>query len=247
MFTAAQILKRSADAHAPSDGFVRGVLAKYAALNSARLTASDILRKSNADKPELISATYDISSIVEDERLVTGQVYAPDCIDAHGHYMTSAELRRVAHQFMTDGLLTSIDVQHNNITVPATIVESFIARKGDPDFEEGSWVATTKIDDPAVWAAVKDGQINGYSFEIMTYRDDVFVEFQYQSWYYGFTDPDPHDKHDHPFMVRLDDNGEIAWGMTGLGSDGSPAHSIKRSNITEQIGGKSHRIHLRDQ
>jgi hypothetical protein len=144
-----------------------------------------------------------------------------------------------------DGLQTSIDVQHDNLTIQACIVESFIARKGDPDFEEGSWVAAVKIDDAAVWEQVKSGELNGYSFEILTYRDDMVVEVEYQSWYYGFTDPDPIDKHTHPFIVRMDANGEIAWGQTGLGSDGSPAHFIKSSNITEKTDGRSHRIHLR--
>lgn len=210
------------------------------------ISVADILRKASSG-PELIKANYEIKSIAEDERLVTGQVYAPNVLDSHGHFMTTPELKRVAHQFMVDGLQTSIDVQHNNITVPATIVESFIARKNDPDFEEGSWVATTKIDDPVIWNAVKNGDINGYSFEILTFRDDLVVEFEYSSWYYGFTDPDPHDKHDHPFMVRLDKNGEISWGQTGLGSDGSPAHSITHSNLTDKTDGKTHRIHLRDQ
>lgn len=209
-------------------------------------SVTDLLRKS-VSGPELIRANYDITTIHTDERLVTGQVYAPDTLDSHGHYMTAADLKKVAHTFMTDGLLTSIDIQHNNVAVNATIVESFIARKNDPDFEEGAWVATTKIDDMAVWQAVKDGKINGYSFEILTYRDEQYVDIEYQTWYYGFTDPDPHDKHDHPFMVRLDENGEIAWGQTGIGSDGSPAHTITRSNITDAVDGKTHRIHLRDQ
>lgn len=212
----------------------------------ARNTVSDLLRKSMSG-PELIKASYDIYSVETDQQLVTGQIYAPNVLDSHGHYMTTDELRQVAHKFMQDGLITSIDLQHNNVTVPATIVESFIARKGDPDFEEGAWVATTKIDDPVIWRAVKDGKINGYSFEIMTYHDEVEVEFEYSTWYYGFTDPDPHDKHDHPFMVRLDDNGEIVWGATGIGSDGSPPHPITRSNITDAVNGKVHRIHLRDQ
>lgn len=205
---------------------------------------ADLIRKSQTG-PEVMNAQYKIAKVFGDEQLVTGQVYAPDTLDAHGHFMTAEELKKVAHQFMRDGLQTSIDVQHDNKTVQACIVESFIARKGDPDFEEGSWVATVKIEDPAVWNLVKSGELNGYSFEILTYRDDMVVEVEYQSWYYGFTDPDPHDKHTHPFMVRMDANGEIAWGKTGLGSDGSPAHSIKKSSITEKISGHSHRIHLR--
>jgi hypothetical protein len=219
-------------------------LLKTANARKPQFSVPDLLRKA-AGGPELISAAYEIKSVFEDEQLVTGQVYAPDTMDAHGHWMSAKDLKYVAHQFLQDGLLTSIDIQHNNITVPATIVESFIARKGDPDFEEGAWVATTKIDDPAVWAAVKNGEINGYSFEILTYRSETVVEFEYSAWYYGFTDPDPHDKHDHPFMVRMDADGEIFWGQTGPGSDGSPAHTISKSNITDATDGKTHRFHLR--
>lgn len=206
----------------------------------------DILRKAHKGQPERIVANYSISAVAEDQRIVTGQVYAPDTIDAHGHFMDAEEVRQVAHQFLSDGLLTSIDVQHDNMPVDATIVESFIARKGDPDFEEGSWVASTKINDPVVWQMVKNGQLNGYSFEILTYREDMKVDIEFNSWYYGFTAPDLGDKHDHPFIVRLDNKGEIIWGQTGPGSDGSPGHIIKNSNITEAATGHTHRIHLRD-
>jgi hypothetical protein len=209
------------------------------------MKVADILRKAQTG-PERIVANYAITGFDADEQIVYGQVYSPNVLDAHGHYMEADELRKVAHQFLTDGLLTSIDVQHNNVPVDATIVESFIARKGDPDYEEGSWVAATKINDALVWNAIKDGKINGYSFEILTYRDDVEVEIEFSSWYYGFTAPDPHDKHDHPFMVRLGKNGEIVWGRTGVGSDGSPGHIISNSNITEAVSGHTHRIHMRD-
>ena len=209
-------------------------------------TVADILRKSQGG-PELIQANYRIEKVSgDDEQLVTGQVYAPDTLDAHGHFMTAKELKSVAHNFLADGLLTSIDVQHDNNPVDAVIVESFIARKGDPDFEEGAWVATTKVNDPTVWKLIKDGRINGYSFEILTYRQDLVVEIEYKSWYYGFTDPDPHDRHTHPFIVRLDDNGEIIPTMTGLGSDGSAPHPITKSNLTGAASGHTHRIHLRD-
>lgn len=225
---------------------VKELLAKHRLPMHNIAKVKDILRKQQ-NGPELIQATYRIDKIsADDERLVTGQVYAPDCLDAHGHFMTAKELRNVAHNFLSDGLLTSIDVQHDNNPVDAVIVESFIARKGDPDFEEGAWVATTKINDLAVWKMVKDGKINGYSFEILTYRSDLVVEIEYKSWYFGFTDPDPHDKHTHPFIVRMDENGEIIPTRTGLGSDGSPAHVITKSNVTGTVSGHTHRIHLRD-
>lgn len=204
-----------------------------------------ILRQS-MDAPEAISANYRITKAFDEKQIVVGQVYAPDTLDSHGHYMSAADLEEVAHQFLADGLTTSIDVQHDNITVDAVIVESFIARKGDPDFEEGSWVAATKINDPAVWQMVKDGQINGYSFEILTYRHDTVVEIEFSTWYYGFTDPDPHDKHEHPFIVHLDANGEIVWGQTGPGSDGSPSHTISKSNVTDKVDNHLHRIHFKE-
>ena len=204
----------------------------------------DILRKAQQG-PELIQAEYKIGGFDKDEQLVYGQVYSPDTLDSHGHYMTASELRQVAHRFMVDGLGTSIDVMHDNILVDATIVESFIARKGDPDYEEGSWVAVTKIHDQGVWERVKNGELNGYSFEILTYSSDVVVEYEFETWHYGFTDPHPSDKHTHPFMVRLGDDGEIAWGRTGVGSDGSPGHYIKSSNITSAAAGHTHRLQLK--
>lgn len=210
------------------------------------ITVAELIRKSQRG-PEQIEASYRITKVSKDERLVTGQVYAPDTLDAHGHFMTRKELQRVAHRFLMDGLQTSIDIQHDNETINACIVESFIARKGDPDFEEGAWVATVKVNDLAVWDRIKKGELNGYSFEILTYRDDMEVAVEFQTWYYGFTDPDPQNNHTHPFLVRLDASGEIVWGNTGPGSDGSPAHTIKSSNITEKVDGHTHRIHLRAQ
>jgi len=205
---------------------------------------AELIRK--ADGLTVIEARYNITKVLDgDQQLVTGQVYSPGTLDAHGHFMTAEDLRKVAHQFMSDGLHTSIDVQHDNRTIDAVIVETFVARDNDPDFEPGSWVATVKVNDAHVWKLIKDGEINGYSFEILTYRKDVVVEVEFSSWYYGFTDPDPYDKHTHPFMVRMDAKGQIAWGKTGLGSDGSPAHSITKSSITDKVGEHTHRYHMR--
>ena len=208
------------------------------------MNTAELLGKVAFDQPT--QAPFSICKVNTDKRLVTGQVYAPDTLDSHGHFMSKAEVARVAHQFLADGLLNSIDVMHDNETIDAVIVESFIARKGDPDYEEGAWVATTKINNDVIWNAVKNGDINGYSFEILTYRDEVEVDIEYASWYYGFTDEDPHDKHTHPYLIHMNNEGEIVWGMTGLGSDGSPAHSISQSNITDEVDGLTHRIHMED-
>lgn len=224
---------------------VSDLLSKARGVSKPKNTVAGMLRKAQTG-PERIVANYEISGYNDEQQIVVGQVYAADTLDAHGHFMSSKELEAVAHGFMSDGLLTSIDVQHDNQPIDAVIVESFIARKNDPDFEAGSWVVSTKINDPDVWNMVKAGEINGYSFEILTYRTDLIVEIEFSTWYYGFTDPDPRDKHDHPFIVRLDENGEIIWGQTGLGSDGSPAHTISKSNVTDKVEDHLHRIHFKD-
>lgn len=196
------------------------------------------------DDPEVIKAAFKIVTVHPEKQLVTGQVYAPNVLDTHGHYMEPDEVVLTAHRFMAEGRLRAIDVQHDNSTIDAVVVESFIARKDDPTFDEGSWVVTTKILDPEAWQMIKAGELNGYSFEILTHKDDVEVEVEYQSWYYGFTDADPIDGHDHPFLLKLADADKVTWGQTGLGSDGSPAHTISKLSVTDPVVGKTHRIHL---
>lgn len=72
---------------------------------------------------------------LDDElRIVYGEVYAPDVIDSQGDTMSAAEIRKMAHHFLAEGRVKQIDVQHNNQVCGAKVVESFIAREGDPTF-----------------------------------------------------------------------------------------------------------------
>lgn len=189
----------------------------------------------------LKTVEFNVKKVNLEKRLVTGQVYAPYCLDSHGHFMTAAELEKVCHNFMASGLQDQIDVMHDNNVIDAVVVESFIAR-GHPDWEEGSWVATTKINDDDTWEGVKKGQYNGYSFEILTFRNDVEVEINFNAWYYGFTDPDPIDKHFHAYLLRMDAEGNVIGGRTSE-VDGHD-HEIVTSNITKMADKHRHRIHL---
>lgn len=199
---------------------------------------------SQAETPSLVHFDYEIKKIDRAQRLVTGQIYAPDCLDSHGHFMQAKELQKVAHEFMLDGLQNQIDVQHDNETIDACLVESWIAR-GHPGWEEGAWVGTTKINDDERWQDVLDGKINGYSFEILTYKKDVKVQIEFSSWHYGFTDPDPHDNHSHAYLVKMAGDGSVLKGWTSAAEDGHK-HEIRRSNVTKKSDGHSHRIHLED-
>lgn len=105
-----------------------------------------------------------------DKRLVYAEVYLPDVEDAHGHSMTAEEIEKMAHGFLKNRRSTNIDVNHdNNVDYGCAMVESFIARAGDPDYMPGAWVGVVKVDNDEIWRMVKEGEITGFSFEGMGY------------------------------------------------------------------------------
>lgn len=97
------------------------------------------------------------------KRIVYGEVYVPNEMDAHGQWMTAEEIEKMAHRFMENLRLTQIDKQHDWEPDEGVVVESFIARPGDPDFTPGAWVLGTKILKEETWQAILKGEITGYS------------------------------------------------------------------------------------
>ena len=105
-----------------------------------------------------------IKKLDEELQIVYGEVYAPNLPDSQGDFATADEIRKFAHGFLAAGRTKQIDRQHDNRRTGADVVESFIAREGDPDFIFGAWVVGIQLLDDE-WQAVKDGEINGFSFE----------------------------------------------------------------------------------
>ncbi|MGG0052159.1 XkdF-like putative serine protease domain-containing protein [Bacillus atrophaeus] len=100
----------------------------------------------------------------DEQKLVYGIVYEPDTEDAHGDYMTAAEIEKAAHGFLKDA--RQIDKQHDFQGGVGDVVESYVA---PADFEmngetikEGSWVLVTKASEE-IWEQIKKGEITGYS------------------------------------------------------------------------------------
>lgn len=111
----------------------------------------------------------------EMKRLAYGIVYTPMKADWHKNFMTAEEILKSAHGFMLNA--RRIDWQHDYIKGSGGVVESFIARKGDPDFPEGSWVLVTKVFSDTVWEDVMSGKIKGYSMAGMAnYGDEKEVD-----------------------------------------------------------------------
>ena len=99
------------------------------------------------------------------KKLVYGEVYVPDEKDTDGNWMEAETIEKMAHDFMEDLRLTQIDKNHDGDTDKGTVIESFVVRKGDPDFTEGAWVVGVKVLDDDTWKSIQKGEITGFSIE----------------------------------------------------------------------------------
>lgn len=174
------------------------------------------------------------------QRLVFAEVYAPSRPDSDVEFMRAEEIQKMAYGFMKTMKLSAVDQQHNNEMVEgACIVESFIARKGDPDFIEGAWVVGMHIDNDEVWDRVEKGEINGFSVEALVTKHPQEVVLELPPIVRGLTFKGE-DGHDHTFHVAYDSEGKFLGGRTD-NVDGHE-HIIKRGTVTEEAEGHSHRF-----
>lgn len=191
----------------------------------------------------------------EDRQLVYGEVYVPMLPDSQGDFMTAEEIERIAHDFMARGNVNKIDTNHDLQENGSYVAESFIARKGDPDFSEGAWVVVTKITDPNVWKMVKSGELNGYSMYGKGRREERLIEIEIPNSgvIKGLVEKDGDltgAEHTHLFKVHFDDEGNFLGGETGPALDHNGkvmddhSHQITKGTATDKTNGHSHRFNF---
>lgn len=115
-------------------------------------------------QPDFQKEVRILAKEADEQKLVYGIVYEPDTVDAHGDFMTAAEIEKAARGFLKDA--RQIDKQHDFQGGVGEVVESYVA---PADFEmngetikKGSWVLVTKASEE-VWEQIKKGEITGYS------------------------------------------------------------------------------------
>ena len=79
--------------------------------------------------------------------------------------MTAETIEDMAHDFLANGKNSQISTDHDGYTDKGVVVESFIAREGDPDFIAGSWVVGVYVPDPEIWVLIENGDLTGFSIE----------------------------------------------------------------------------------
>lgn len=180
----------------------------------------------------------DIKRINEYERIVFAEVLIPDTLNVYGDFHTKESVKEFAYGFMKQGF--GFEVEHNEIdrTGDLLVVESFIARTGDPDFIEGAWVVATYVADDALWDGILDGQYNGYSYTALVNYLDIDMVMPIDKIRVGTTEADLDDGHSHDFVVVLDDDGRVIAGGTNE-VDGH-MHAIRSHTFTEAANGHMH-------
>jgi hypothetical protein len=108
-------------------------------------------------------------------QLALVEVYVPDELDSQGEFASAETLEKAAHEFAARGNHNNISIMHNGERIDASVVESYIAKKGDPMFKAGTWVAVLKVRDSVVWDAIEKGLLTGVSFEGRGYRREAML------------------------------------------------------------------------
>lgn len=175
----------------------------------------------------------------DEKRLVWGEVYAPDRPDSHGEFMTAEDIQILAYRFLALKLTDAVDTNHDNrVTKGVNVVESFVAREGDPDFIAGSWVVCVHVADDELWKQVQDGELNGFSMEALVAKEEVDVEIDIPDVITG--DTSETDGHVHKFAVEYDKEGKFLGGVTDTVN--GHAHQIRVGTVTQVSRGHSHRF-----
>lgn len=182
----------------------------------------------------------------DEQRLALAAVYMPDVQDSQGDFMSAEEIRKTMWDYMARGDNFCVDLNHDGKVTSCQVVESFIVRKGDPDFPiPGTWVVGIYVPDDALWAKVQKGELNGVSMEGLgraIVRDEAptpTVDIICKG------DTATTDAHNHTFEITLDKSGRIVGGKTSVhkGADGKEHfHEIVKGVVTEEAGGHRHRF-----
>ena len=184
-----------------------------------------------------------------EKQVVLAEVYAPFELDTDAEAATPEEVEQAAYKFLSSGRVDKIDLVHNGVETGSRVVESFIATKNDPrGFAEGAWVMGVQVPDPDLWAAIKDGKINGFSLGGSSIKVPATVLVTEIESLSGTTEKNADSlipPHDHEVELRFDENGNVI--QTHTGEAMGHTHVVKAMTATELEGGHGHRLIVEDE
>lgn len=100
-----------------------------------------------------------------DQQIAYAAVLVPGEPDSDGDVVSAAKVEEVAHDWLLN--YRNIDLMHTLSSAESDVVESYITPAemdvGDYTLPAGTWVMACKVNSDAIWAAIKSGQLTGYS------------------------------------------------------------------------------------
>jgi 2'-5' RNA ligase len=103
-----------------------------------------------------------------EKRLVTGIVLQPEVVDAQGDIYSAEVIERAAHDFLARyNVDTKMGLLHKRWDKRLELVESYITpvmfSLEGKTLAKGTWMMTCRVVDDDAWAAVKRGELTGFS------------------------------------------------------------------------------------
>lgn len=201
-----------------------------------------LVKNDTTSKDDLV---FSIKAANTEQQIVYAEVYIPYRVDTDHETMSKSDVEKAAHEFLANGKVFKIDVQHDLKESGCQVVESFIARKGWTPFVEDAWVMGVKCTDE-IWEAVKSGELNGFSFYGVTKKVPARVLVEVTKQVAGITSDQtansPLPEHQHTFIINFDEKGNIVSGKTDMVHE--HFHPITRGTATEVEMDHRHRVEL---
>jgi len=157
------------------------------------------------------------------------------------------EIEATAHEWMKAGRITKVDTNHNYKENGSVVVESSIARKGDPDFKPGTWFVRVEITEQATGEKIDKGELNAFSWAGPYDKRPFVALVKHPLEALGTTeksDAGPYPEHDHDVTdLRFRDDSKVVPTVTGAAF--GHVHQIKGTTRTEKADGHSHPLLIR--
>lgn len=115
----------------------------------------------------------------DDERFVYGIVLEPETVDAQKDIYSAEEIRNAAHRFMEE--FRHLGLMHRTrLDGRLKILETYIAPQdltiNGQRVRKGTWLMAVRVLDNALWQAVKEGKLTGFSIGGSAIRKPTSVE-----------------------------------------------------------------------
>jgi len=146
------------------------------------ITAMGLVDKPAIEENWIFLNEVKLQSLDEERRMIYGPALIPNKhilrVDDSGQeyyiFFDEKTVQKVAHQFFLKNLHHTTNLQHQTPVAGVTVVESWV-KEGDSDksialglsdkIPVGTWFIGSHVEDDAVWAEVKAGNVRGYSIE----------------------------------------------------------------------------------